>query len=830
MNSWSGKLATASDPYFQFPPGTSTSTSHISQPITPRSETSPLNTPPPPPDASFPHKGSVESPQVIDSAPNTPVSITASIALETEDYFDLLEAVNEDRTKDDPDSLKRDLEINERVNQSLAEAEEAVLVREILSPRTAVTERKTVHLVTPKIPISTAMEEKIESESKESGMRKIVYVWNNFRDFATVRSITGFEEYIPQPRCLRNIKEGMAVEAASVVEIRDVQQPEDPNEGKGNIVEQKFEGNVVPEGPKFEPPPLKRECTITTEHASLPAFESSMPVETSASPLPTVPTLAQETVLPAETTSLTSDAPAKDSEASKQTWHSISTLLPTVKPPLVSGTSIPPPKEKQQMPAPPNLALKKPSQIAQIRVATSMKAEVLRPRGKLSPVNVLKDVEPADVENTWDMPATPLVEVDMERNNEDRRRNAGNDLFLLGLTASKKVEKPEGKKVAVIKETERIEIIPDVKTILPKIDRIFTPVENPGLETTVPRGIANVKLPINSPPATSGIRTSPVVRQPVHAARVGPSIQSPLPFVASAQRSGMPMPIPIPPTPRPATKSPVKSPVKPAIVPKPVNFVDRPQAKPTPSFLLDDSVDPFLAALQPTTKKDEFPSRPKTPSASTDSAESTPKKCDSQNAVPEKGLAIDNSSSAPLIESTSPSPTSLSSSWTLVGMTKKETETKIVSSHTAASSMSAISPSNRLLFGADIKTPASSTMGTPSATPTLNPVNPKPGQIPSESILAKSTTTAQSKKLFTFELKLGQSIISTPVHELDDPRFVAEHFVRKHDLETRLPGGKGTVERLVEYFEQQFDERKREREKRRTERRERLKAGLSERP
>jgi hypothetical protein len=63
---------------------------------------------------------------------------------------------------------------------------------------------------------------------------------------------------------------------------------------------------------------------------------------------------------------------------------------------------------------------------------------------------------------------------------------------------------------------------------------------------------------------------------------------------------------------------------------------------------------------------------------------------------------------------------------------------------------------------------------------------------------------------------------------LDDPRFVAEQFVKEHDLETRLPGGKGTVEGLVRYFEEQFSERKREREKRRAERRERLKARSSE--
>jgi hypothetical protein len=59
------------------------------------------------------------------------------------------------------------------------------------------------------------------------------------------------------------------------------------------------------------------------------------------------------------------------------------------------------------------------------------------------------------------------------------------------------------------------------------------------------------------------------------------------------------------------------------------------------------------------------------------------------------------------------------------------------------------------------------------------------------------------------------------VHELDDPRAVAEEFAREHHLETRLPGGKETVDKIVYYFECQYLERKREREKRRAGRRER---------
>ena len=102
----------------------------------------------------------------------------------------------------------------------------------------------------------------------------------------------------------------------------------------------------------------------------------------------------------------------------------------------------------------------------------------------------------------------------------------------------------------------------------------------------------------------------------------------------------------------------------------------------------------------------------------------------------------------------------------------------------------------------------------------------KPSSEP-ETSTAKPVNPAQGRKLFTFELKVGSSIISTPVHELDNPRLIAEQFVKEHDLETRLPGGKGTVQRIINYFERQFAERKAEREKRRAERRERMKSALT---
>ena len=88
--------------------------------------------------------------------------------------------------------------------------------------------------------------------------------------------------------------------------------------------------------------------------------------------------------------------------------------------------------------------------------------------------------------------------------------------------------------------------------------------------------------------------------------------------------------------------------------------------------------------------------------------------------------------------------------------------------------------------------------------------------------MAKPTIKAAApapRKLFTFELKVGETVVSTPVYETDNPTVVAREFVRKHDFESQLPGGKDTVNKIVSCFENQFAERKQEREKRRAERR-----------
>lgn len=65
-------------------------------------------------------------------------------------------------------------------------------------------------------------------------------------------------------------------------------------------------------------------------------------------------------------------------------------------------------------------------------------------------------------------------------------------------------------------------------------------------------------------------------------------------------------------------------------------------------------------------------------------------------------------------------------------------------------------------------------------------------------------------------------MVSTPVYDNDNPTVVAREFAQKHDFESRLPGGKDTVDKIVSYFENQFAARKKEREKRRAERMRRL--------
>jgi hypothetical protein len=305
------------------------------------------------------------------------------------------------------------------------------------------------------------------------------------------------------------------------------------------------------------------------------------------------------------------------------------------------------------------------------------------------------------------------------------------------------------------------------------------------------------------------------------------SVTSPKPV---HDRTGMPVAIPIPPTPKPA----IKTPYKPIVAAKPVNLVNTPSGKSSFTPVVAGLVDPFLASLQRPTKGD----RPTTPSIGSDSADSTPERISPP--PPKEKLIIDVSL---LGENSPPSPTaSLSSSWTLIEKTKKDVSTG--REFPSAPPSTPTAPARRTWFGTNPSSTASAS-ATPAATPILaysKPIAPPAAVrndpstavgIPSSSKPLTQVTpptsqpsAPQGRKLFTFELKVGQSIVSTPVHEMDDPRTIAEDFARQHDLETRLPGGKATVDRIVYYFESQYVERRREREKRRAERKEKMKGVL----
>jgi hypothetical protein len=389
------------------------------------------------------------------------------------------------------------------------------------------------------------------------------------------------------------------------------------------------------------------------------------------------------------------------------------------------------------------------------------------------------------------MPTVPRVEVDMERS-EDRKDGGGRvDPFLLGLGGSKRLEEKAVVADVFIGEHNDVE-------------------KGWGDDSGWTTASSSLSAPLIPSPATTTIA----------AASKMANITSPK--KASAERVGMPIAVPVPPTPKPATKSPSK-----VVPPKAVGFAKNPDVKTSFTPVVGGLIDPFLAALQHPNKSDT-PPRPKTPSVSTDSAESTPKRPSPARA---QNLSVDVS---PMRQSSPPSPTaSLSSSWTLVEKTRKETLLDRDVSPSAPPPTPTQSPVRRTWFGS--KTSASVTpVATPLSTPLVPATNPQiqviapidSGETPA--IVSPTPKPSAGRKLFTFELKVGQSIVSTPVHEMDDPRVIAEQFAKEHDLETRLPGGKATVEKIVYYFESQYVERRREREKRRAERRERMKSSLTE--
>ena len=781
MNRWSGKLATASDPYFQNPPGSPMSCPRLPQPLIPVPEMPSLDFPPKPP---IPILDPIES---NDTAPSTPQSIGTSTGLDIEEYFGLLdEDDDEDHYNNDPSRLERDLEINERVNCTIAEAEEAVLAREILSLSVTPTERKTVQFAMENNQ-TRVVEDYVTGDDKSEAeiLTKIVYVWNTFRDFATASSVTGFEEFVLEPRMVRNSKK-----VVDNIETGGENIEETVGGGKnGKSVE------IVPGGSSG----VGSSTASTNDVLGAPVPHATqipaMSTQTMVNILDVAPQKSEASLL---------DLPPSEAPS----WSDWNNLLD---PPVTTVETTPTPVpivSSHDEPKPTRLVTSKlsPTQIREIKLTTSIKPE-FKPRSKLSmPVTGLKD-ERADVENTWDMPMTPLVRIDMEKSDCPRREVENKDPFLAGLSASKKIEAiSKVTKDAVIEESNRVTMSKETKAVPLKSDPIKAPPEvAPG-------------------PAESQVIHPSTVPGPSTFDAIGGSIPSP------TNVSGIQSSAPIPPTQRPAIRPPVEPPVKPILVgspatvlktptvtkpivsPKPTKLASRPKSQNVLSPVVGGLVDPFLAGLQPISKKDP-PARPKTPATSTASAEPNPKKLDSSS--PGQKNSNYTPPDASVAGSSPPSPTSLSSSWTMVEKTKKEAP---------ASGLASV-PVRKTWFGADTRPiPPTSAPIPVVVQPSVTLVKP-----PCEHIttMTKPINPLQGRKLFTFELKVGSSIISTPIYELDNPRIIAEQFAREHDLESRLPDGKAVVEKIIGYFEAQFVERKAEREKRRAERRERTKIALS---
>lgn len=744
--------------------------------------------------------------------PNTPASITTAIALEIEEYLDLLDEVEEDRYSADPDRRKRDIEINERVNRSLAEAEEAALAREILSPKSA-TERKTVQFAKSPMFVQSQLgiSEDDEGEDEVEVDMRSVHVWNSFRDFVTVRSVTGFEDYVPEPRSLREEKRRLAGSLKSAKENTERDDKGSQMPTRQGATEIKIEGIIVTDAPKAEAPVTRTEAVLSVPPAPIV--------------LPAPPRFAAITPPKPEDALALQESVPQPVQNAPQAPHQKQPIIP---PPAVSSPATTPATisalnssmsapaleiEQSNKPSAPIMTVRKsPCEIGQFKLATSIRPDVPRPRNKLSPVNILRDVEPAAVESTWDMPITPLVEVDMDSKVDDRGGDAGNDAFLMGLMDSKKAEeKSEGKKCVIIEEPKKADIAEEPKLSIPST------VGNP-ITAAINTPSTVMFVPSFAPAADSAsIKSRP--RPLIFASVAKPPTQKntiSFPPVSSTLRSGMPFPVPTPPIPRPAIKSPTKQ----TIMPNPAKYIISEKSVMKVDPVADELSNPFLIALKATAKKEvpqaSSPIRPKTPAESTDSAESTPKKPDSPSTTAENSSHDTSLTTSESLISAPPSPpTSLSSSWTFIEKAKKG----VMTSGPGLPPVISTQVTRRTWFGSD----SQPTPTTPTPTPTPTPVIPTTRPATTNDALSKPNSSYQpNRKLFTFELKIGNSIVSIPVHELDDPRIVADRFAKDHNLEKRLPGGKATVEKIINYFEAQFTERKSEREKRRAERRQKV--------
>jgi len=630
-------------------------------------------------------------------------------------------------------------------------------VREILAPRSA-PERKMVQFVDR--PPSPGTEEGVEYAELKVVMKR-VYVWDSFRDFVTVTSVTGFEEYIPQPRSMGGPEtERLRTKIRTVDTKSDLPTTSDLKTSENLKVE-------------TDPPSTSTVSEIkVTQPGPPPAASSPAPIQEpkpteTSPPKPSTSTLSPQVVLPPVLPTFPAAADMTDNKATMQS-------TPVIKHGKVASrqTNIP---------------------------TTEAPAPTVYP-GKKFPVDHLKSIKPAQgVENTWDLRSAPLVKVDMEKSSD---RRGDQDEFLLGLDDSKKVEeKTTSKKVVVVEEAK------EVKEDLESQPVAARPISPPTIPTVIEEPAQSAPtlaaLLVDASNPVSQVSTAPAVVETVK-----PSLPSSPPT-----RNGMPIPVPAVAVAKPA----LKSPKKPAIAPKPPGLSKPAKKAAIISPLVGGLVDPFLAALQPEQKR-QTPTRPKTPSVSSDSANTTPEKSEIAT-VAEKSIKIEAPTPTAVKELSCP--TSLSSSWTLVEKAKKEFA-GLPTQPSARKSWFGV-PTSMIT-----STPAATPAPTPTTTPILQPSRPSlpPATSSTPTIVTDPSTSkptsTQGRKLFTFELKVGQSTVTTPVHENDDPRGVAETFAREHDLEARLPGGRGTVEKIVQYFEAQFIERKEQREKRRAERREKL--------
>jgi hypothetical protein len=803
-------LADASDPYFQNPPTSPLATPQTATSSAPILETV-LEEVKAPPEMS----ASADSTQPTESIPNTPGSTTTSVALaEIEEYLDLLdEEEDEEDYKIDPDKLKREFEINERVNRSLAEAEEAALAREILSPR-ASPERKTVQLVSR--PTSPALP--VEDDGVEPVCTKLVYVWNTFRDFVTARSITGFEEYVQEPRLLRGIVQSPTRTSEASTETTQVEPTSVDNDIKGSAQgkgSQAADEDIV----ESVPGPIN----VTTAAASGTTVPLVTPAITVTASIPepiSIPTTTQQT-----------QDPQGHGGDNVLTSTAVETK-PSISPSEVSAELTTQDNSSAVYKVVRGKVVKQPAKVAPVAPSQS-DSEQPAYKGRCPPTDILKHVEPANVGNTWDMSSTPSVKVDMEKYQYSKRVQ-NEDPFLRGLTPQKvedtqpyekRAEKTATKKVVITEPTETDTLIDYEPTAAPTASE--ADIKSPDFLLLVPTtsqdfNVVDLKV-------KDAVQSLPTPPAPLIDA------SATAPFAASAQRVGMPVPVPEPLTPRPS----LKTPIKPTIGPKPAALATMAKAKSSLNPVVGGIIDPFLNSLQPTAKKAAPVTRPKTPAISIDSADSSPERSSPSKA---KGLSIQIPPELSLKESAPVSLTpSLDSGWTKIDLSKSNYSlTSKNNFPLAPPSTPTQSTARRTWFGADTKiVSAPSATPTPAASPSIKPTVPARQSISPQTSNSKTPeepTPSSSKaniphngrRLFTFELKVGESIVSTQVHELDNPRAVVEQFAIQHDLENRIPGGKGTVEKIVDYFEAQFIDRKSEKEKRRAERRERLKSSAEQ--